>query len=111
MNQTELENLFDFYNSSLFDNILCSEIAVEFSDLSHINYYGLFDKDDGIIDIHCELDKIEIKQTLIHEMIHVWQWEQYKQLNHKKRFVAKADELGKIVGFTIPIYIDDNLLA
>lgn len=107
MNQTDLYDLFELYNLTLFENELCSEISIEFVNLSEQNLYGSFDLLDGSIYIHCELDRIETKWTLIHEMIHLWQWQKYRQLNHKIRFTKKADELSKIVGFNIPIYIDD----
>lgn len=102
-----LLRLYDSYNQMLFNNELNSEIAVEYADLTKGELYGNFDCVDGCISIRHVLPHGQIKSVLIHEMIHVWQWEKYRQLNHKKRFVTKAAELSNILGFKIPIYIDD----
>lgn len=47
------------------------------------------------ISTYCERDEAGFCNTLIHEMIHQWQWEIFRNVNHGQTFKMKAAEINR----------------
>ncbi len=108
-----LENLYQFYNHTLFGGIL-PEIMLNF--FRGKNFSGFFSaskwKDDNNTIIHeitinpqCISDvyDVEFHQTLVHEMVHLWQLEFGKTSRngyHNSEFANKMIEIGLMPSHT-----------
>lgn len=97
---TDLENWYDEFNAKYFNNEL-KRCPI------HINKtkraLGQFDRRSDWFGTRCFI-KIsnyfdrpmkDIQNTLIHEMIHQWQWVKYHKCDHGTTFKNKASEINK----------------
>lgn len=113
----ELRNIFNDYNKRYFNNELS---------LDHIFYYPIGNDITGerilgqfitirynnpestttlirMSDIY-KIDKDEtFRGALIHEMCHLWEWQNYKSLDHDTVFDNKIRELVSIYGIALPL--------
>ena len=89
----KLQEKFNYINNRLFDGLLDMPVLL-YIDNDDVSAIGLDFEVDGLF--HAGIDNIpyicihedsENKLgTLIHEMIHLWQWENKKPLNHSGWF-------------------------
>jgi hypothetical protein len=92
MNSRTLEKAFNHINDRLFDGLLdmpklllvteedMQALYPEYPDLIH---HGLFFYEHNVIAIN---DESDIFSTLVHEMIHLWQFENKKYMGHEGWF-------------------------
>lgn len=53
------------------------------------------------ISIYYDRSEFEFKNTFIHEMIHQWQWETYRDVNHGYTFKTMAERINRMGGWKI----------
>ena len=96
-----MESLFNMINTRLFGDKLpdCTIILFNGSDYLTLKKMGVnclidglctHDNKSWIIGIDKNLTGIDYFNTLVHEMIHVWQWETYRKMNHGTSFKTKC---------------------
>ena len=102
----KIEELYVEYNKNYFDSCLVlPKIATYIGE----NSMGIFSvktwkyKREEKISIarNFNLEKEEIRDLLLHEMIHQYVYEKYGKMSHGIYFVRKMNELNKTYGFDI----------
>lgn len=95
-----IKKLFNELNTVYFENQLPTPQRIEFRNVK--TYLGQF---RSHFNSKCyrlqfssayEMTDFELEKVLIHEMIHVWQWFNKKQVDHGKTFKNKAREINII---------------
>lgn len=106
----ELQNLFNKFNSCYFNNEL-PVITIKLC--SAKSYAGIFILPRGTkkpahikISTFYDYPNIEIENTLIHEMVHLWQYINNYKDSHGESFKKKAIEINKIGIHTVEIGVD-----
>ncbi|MBR6264088.1 MAG: SprT-like domain-containing protein [Prevotella sp.] len=101
-----LEKLFVEYNKKYFDNFLKRpKITTYIGE----NSMGIFSIKEGrnisekkiSIARNFNLTKEELRDLLLHEMIHEYMYMKYGKMSHNRQFVKKMNELNKKYGFDI----------
>lgn len=92
--KTYLENKFNKYNNEYFGGKL---IMPTFRIINTYRRLGQYRGRTNTISISTYFDRDEkgFDQTLIHEMIHEWQWQTYRHVDHGNTFKAKAREINR----------------
>jgi len=63
-----------------------------------IDIYGMFDSEAEVIGLDYDQNYLVLLNTLIHEMIHVWQWiKGYTDFDHGKTFNRKSRKVLEIL--------------
>lgn len=85
---------FNEYNEKYFDNEL---FMPDFKIKKTKSYLGKAFCLKNVLIISTYLDRTEkeYQNTFIHEMIHFWQWQNYRMVDHKETFRRKAAEINK----------------
>ncbi len=95
-----MKKLFKFVNRELFNNELTNDVyfkplnLIEMIGINQVQFNGKipFDGITVVIKKTCfvgvlkDLPKQEFLDTFVHELIHVWQYQNNKDLDHKKEF-------------------------
>lgn len=95
-----IKKLFNELNTVYFENQLPTPQKIEFRNVK--TYLGQFKScfNSKYYQLHFssayEMTDFELEKVLIHEMIHVWQWFNKKQIDHGKTFKNKAREINII---------------
>lgn len=94
--------LFNFYNQTLFNGVLI-EPRIKLFKSKH--YLGLFEgyvDENGFIFMDIYLEKrAEKHSTLLHEMVHLYQYQFMHKVNHKGLFKAWRRRIKKLTGIDI----------
>lgn len=96
----DLEVKFDEYNDKYFWSRLEKPRFV----VTHTRRrLGCFKGLDMVIEVsdYFARDEHEVMQTLVHEMIHAWQWQEYRDVNHGSTFKRKAEDIRRYGEFDI----------
>ncbi len=99
-------------NYTIFDGILTPPRKIEIRNF-HEGVYGWCKpfgrKNNGTvcIGIRREVDnRHTFLTTLVHEMVHQYQWEHERKMSHGKTFYRWADHLKRTVGLPLDEYVD-----
>jgi hypothetical protein len=93
----QLFNLYDRYNKEFFDGTLpFVDIVVQKLE----DAYGYtYDEGFGVyIELANDLSDQDMHDTLLHEMVHVWQIVTNRKLGHGRNFKRKAKTICKATG-------------
>lgn len=85
-----------YFNNRLDDNMLVIKISKGQGRLGYFHALWRTTGEEviGISDWY-ERSEHDVSQTMLHEMIHMWQWQVYKRVNHGKTFKMKAEEINR----------------
>ena len=95
------KKLFDFYNKTLFNGVL---IKPRIKYWKHKHFLGFFngEAEDGFLFCTIKLNKeIQPIETLLHEMVHLYQFQFNHNVNHKGLFKAWRRRIKKQTGIDI----------
>jgi hypothetical protein len=101
MNTNYLESWFAVYNIAIFNSVISTDINIAFEDMTDIETIGYFDPETSTIGIADELDILEAKKTLLHEMIHAAEWTELKTCSHGSYFLDKSEKIYQTLGIEI----------
>lgn len=99
-----LKEWFDVFNDNFFDGYLDTPDFLCFYHPDQFADEETRDASRGVVgwmvhypsmqfDIMIAMDQMNHAHTLIHEMIHLWQWETGRKMNHGKSFQKKCLEI------------------
>ena len=99
-----LYKLFRFYNKTIFNNALIKPKIMWFNKKG---YDGMFEGDwirgyDNYFKARIKINECaEVHSTLLHEMVHLYQYQFNHTVNHKKSFKAWRRRIKKQMGIDI----------
>ena len=96
-----LQSWFAIYCSLIFGDSVSRDLTVQFEDLRDTEVVGYFDPINSIIGISVELSTEEVRQVLLHEMTHAWDYAIRGKTDHGKAFQQKATEIEEKLGICI----------
>lgn len=103
----KLKKLYKKYNRKYFDNELPKDVKIRYGKTKHGKYKNhaicIHDGDFIAIRIARNILAIDLHETLLHEMIHVWQAYNGQCMDHNGPFYKKARKLKKKFGFNYKI--------
>ena len=106
----QLQAHFNLFNEKYFNNSLP---VVDIKYCNSKSYVGIFNPNKNKngrftikISQYYELPIIEIENTLIHEMIHLWQWVNNYRDVHGSSFIKKMNEINSIGNHNIAVVAD-----
>lgn len=91
-----LVELFNEANKEFFDNslpVVIFKISNSKSTLGKFSVNQIFNTKTISISKYYRVTREDVKETMIHEMVHLWQWETYKVIDHLTTFKAKSREI------------------
>lgn len=97
----KIKRLFRFYNRALFNNALI-EPRIKF--WKHKHFFGWFSgyEEEGFLFCTIKLNKKEkLTTTLLHEMVHLYQFQFNHKVNHKRSFKAWYRKIKRETGLDI----------
>jgi hypothetical protein len=96
-----LKKLFRFYNRTLFNGVLIEPKIKYFKSKHYLGWFEAYQEGDYIFaDIRLTRD-CEKHSTLIHEMVHLYQFQFNHSVDHKKSFKAWRRRIKKQMGVDI----------
>lgn len=101
-----LEKLFVEYNAKYFDGFLTMPTMTTYIGQ---NSMGIFEVKEGVRIVRMKISiarnfnitKEELRDLLLHEMIHEYVYLKYKKITHRGEFAKKMKELNETYGFDI----------
>lgn len=96
-----LQSWFAIYCSLVFGDSISRDLTVQFEDLTDTEVVGYFDPDFQTIGIANDLSCKIVKEVLLHEMIHAWDFSMRGTTDHGIAFQEKAIEIEKTLGICI----------
>lgn len=91
-----LAELFNEVNKEFFDNSL-PNVTLRISNgkrtLGQFSINQIFGTKTISISKYYKVTREDVKETMIHEMVHLWQWQTYRIIDHLKTFKAKSKEI------------------
>ena len=94
--------LFNFYNLTLFNGVLVKPRIKLFKSKHYLGLFDGYEDEDGFIFATIRLEKHADKHsTLLHEMVHLYQFQFNHKVNHKGSFKAWRRRIKKLTGIDI----------
>ena len=97
MRMNRLFKLYDRYNEEFFNGIL-PFVDIVVKPLEDVYAFTMHQGDSIWIEISEGLNVTEEHDTLLHEMVHVWQAVTERKMSHGKSFKNKAKQICKATG-------------
>lgn len=100
----DIESLYAEYNREYFDNelpsieVVWSKRLATTAGRAHYKFRGgkrvatKIDLSYKLFKAH-DFDKEKLKQTMLHEMVHVWMYQEHNESGHGPKFQRKMDEI------------------
>lgn len=104
---SKLRKLFIEYNEKYFDSYLSFPKLTTFVGESSMGLFFVRKKKSGFIEKEIaiarnfKINEEELRDLILHEMIHQYVYEKYGKMNHGRYFKRKMNELNKTYGLDI----------
>ena len=97
-----LKRLFNFYNQTLFNGVLIEPRIRLFKSKHYLGLFEGYEDENGFMFMDIYLEKrAEKHSTLLHEMVHLYQFQFNHKVNHKGSFKAWRRRIKKLTGIDI----------
>jgi hypothetical protein len=94
--------LFNFYNQTLFNGVLIEPRIKLFKSKHYLGLFEGYEDENGFMFMDIYLEKrAEKHSTLLHEMVHLYQYQFMHKVNHKGLFKAWRRRIKKLTGIDI----------
>lgn len=94
-----LKILFKKFNETFFHNTLPTpkfRVATTKTRLGCFSYNAVKRVKEIMISDYYKVSMADIENTMLHEMIHLWEWEKYKKCTHGKTFKNMANLISQL---------------